>query len=59
VSPGDIVYGEFEGILVIRRQDAERVLLAAERIASAEGHVREDVRQGLSPSDSLDRHGHI
>jgi 4-hydroxy-4-methyl-2-oxoglutarate aldolase len=59
VSPGDIVYGEFEGILVIRRQDAEQVLLAAERIANAEGRVRDDVRQGLSPSDSFDRHGHI
>lgn len=59
VSPGDIIYGEFEGILAIPRADAERVVLQAERIAGSEAQVRDDVRAGSTPSESLDRHGHI
>jgi regulator of RNase E activity RraA len=59
VSPGDIVYGEFEGILVIPRDQVERVIEHAEEIAGSEERVREDMRVGVSPSDSFDRHGHI
>lgn len=59
VHPGDIVFGEFEGVLVIPRADAERVLAKAEEIVAAEGRVRDDVRAGITPSESLDRHGHI
>jgi 4-hydroxy-4-methyl-2-oxoglutarate aldolase len=59
VNPGDIVFGEFEGILVIPRADAERVLLKAEEIVEAEGRVRDEMRTGTSPSASFDRHGHI
>jgi hypothetical protein len=35
------------------------VLLKAEEIIGAEGRVREEMRQGTSPLESLDRHGHI
>lgn len=59
IHPGDIVLAEFEAILVIPRKDAERVLLKAEEIVSAEGKVRAEAASGIPPSDSLDRHGHI
>jgi regulator of RNase E activity RraA len=59
VNPGDIVFGEFDGILVIPRADAERVLVKAEEIAGAEGRVRAEVRDGVSPLASFERHGHI
>ena len=59
VKPGDLVFGEFDGVLVIPQEDAEAVLLKAEEIVAAEQHVREEVRQGATPLDSLDRHGHI
>jgi regulator of RNase E activity RraA len=59
VEPGDVVFGEFDGVLVVPREHAETVLLKAEEIVAAEKHVREEVRQGTSPLDSLDRHGHI
>jgi len=59
VRPGDVVFGEFEGVLVIPRADAERVLAKSEEIVSAEGRVREEMRQGIAPFASFERHGHI
>jgi 4-hydroxy-4-methyl-2-oxoglutarate aldolase len=59
VEPGDIVFGEFDGILVIPRADAVTVLEKAEEIVGAEGLVRAEVRGGDSPWSSFERHGHI
>lgn len=59
VNPGDIVFGEFDGILVIPRGEASRVLEKAEEIAAAEGRVRHEVAGGDSPWSSFERHGHI
>jgi 4-hydroxy-4-methyl-2-oxoglutarate aldolase len=59
INPGENVFGEFDGILVIPEEDAERVLVKAEENVEAEGRVRAEVAGGLSPSDSFDRHGHI
>jgi regulator of RNase E activity RraA len=59
VNPGDVVIAEFDGVLVVPRADAERVLLQAEEIVSAEGRVRADMRAGVSPLEGLQKHGHI
>ena len=59
IRPGDIVFGEFDGVLVIPRADAERVLLESETIANAEKNVRQEVRAGTSPVASFEKHGHI
>jgi regulator of RNase E activity RraA len=59
INPGDIVFGEFDGILVVPQENAERVLLKAEEIVEAEGRVRAEVAEGIAPSESFDRHGHI
>ncbi len=59
IRPGDIVFGEFDGILVIPREQAEDVLRKAEEVVSAEGRVRAEMREGSTPRESLERHGHI
>jgi regulator of RNase E activity RraA len=59
VEPGDVVIGEFDGVLVVPKADAERVLVKAEEIVSAEEHVRADMRAGVSPLEGLRKHGHI
>lgn len=59
VHPGDLIIAEFDGVLVVPREDSERVLVKAEQIVAAEGKVREEMRSGESPAASLDRHGHI
>ncbi len=59
ISPGDVVIGEFDGILVVPAADAERVLVRAEEIVGSEALVREEMKAGESPLASLERHGHI
>jgi regulator of RNase E activity RraA len=59
VYPGDVIFAEFDGILVIPSAEAESVLLAAEAVVSGEGLVRVDVRNGMSPADGLAKHGYI
>jgi regulator of RNase E activity RraA len=59
VNPGDVVIGEFDGVLVVAADDAERVLLKAEEIVGAEGKVRAEMRSGTSPLEGLRKYGHI
>lgn len=59
VHPGDVVIGEFDGVLVVPAAEAERVLLKAEEIVGAEERVRGEMRAGVPPLQSLERHGHI
>ena len=59
IHPGDIVFAEFDGILVIPRADAVVVLERAEEIVGGETRVRDEVRDGSSPWSSFQRHGYI
>ena len=59
IEPGDVVIAEFEGVLIVPWAVAEEVLERAESIVVAEGRVRAEIREGASPSDSFDLHGHI
>jgi regulator of RNase E activity RraA len=59
IHSGDVVIGEFDGILVVPAAEAERVLLEAESIVGAEGKVRQAMREGVSPLEGLRTYGHI
>ena len=59
IEPGDIVFGEFDGVLVIPGGEAPRVLEVAEAIANSEANVRAEMKAGTSPRLGLERHGHI
>ena len=59
IHPGDVIFGEFDGVLVIPREEAEAVLLAAEAVVAGEERVRIDLRGGMSPADGLAKHGYI
>jgi regulator of RNase E activity RraA len=59
VNPGDIVFAEFDGILVVPRADAAAVLERAEEIVGGEGRVRGEVQAGSSPWSSFQKHGYI
>lgn len=59
IHPGDVIIGEFDGVLVVPGEDAEEVLIATEEIVGSEARVREEMRAGVSPLESLERHGHI
>ena len=59
VRPGDVIIAEFEGVLVVPRAAAEEVLIKSESIVKAENHVRTEIRDGATPAETFDRHGHI
>ena len=59
ILPGDIIIGDFDGVVVVPRADAERVLLEAESIDVAEAKVRAEAVEGVPPMESFERHGHI
>jgi 4-hydroxy-4-methyl-2-oxoglutarate aldolase len=47
VSPGDLLRGDADGVVVIPRALEDKVLAAAEEIEAAESRIREAVRSGL------------
>jgi len=53
VEPGDIVFGDQDGVLVIpRRAEEEAIRLAAEKV-SAESKVRSAIENGMSTVEAF------
>jgi len=52
VVPGDIVAGDFDGIVVIPQERLDEVVKAAIEIEEAEDHIRESIRKGMSLIDA-------
>jgi regulator of RNase E activity RraA len=57
VSPGDIVFGDIDGVTVVPEDIAEEVLLEAETMRDDESSVREAVTNGVSPEVAYERYG--
>lgn len=57
VSPGDVVVGDMDGVVVVPRHLAEEVLTEAEALSDAEDAVREAVRGGTAPLDAYEEYG--
>jgi 4-hydroxy-4-methyl-2-oxoglutarate aldolase len=56
VSPGDVVVGDVDGVVVVPREIAEEVLLEAEELAETEDEVRDAVRDGVHPVDAYEEY---
>jgi regulator of RNase E activity RraA len=59
IFPGDIVFGDIDGVIVVPRDIAYEVLLRAEEIAHAEGELKKWVEDGLSATEIVDRGGYF
>ena len=57
VHPGDIVFGDFDGIVVIPRANLADIVAAALAKVEGEDHSREMLRQGALLRDVYDRYG--
>lgn len=57
VSPGDIVFGDRDGVLVIPRSIEAEVLERAMEKVRGENAVREAFRQGMSAVEAFERYG--
>jgi 4-hydroxy-4-methyl-2-oxoglutarate aldolase len=47
VTPGDLLRGDADGVVVIPKDHEEKVLAAAEEISAAEERIRQAVRDGM------------
>jgi len=47
VNPGDIIFGDADGVLVIPQEKVMDVLRIAEEIEEAEDHIREAIQSGM------------
>lgn len=57
VAPGDIVFGDIDGVVVIPR-DAERdIVTAAVAKVRGESQVRKALENGMSAREAFDRYG--
>lgn len=56
VNPGDFIFGDIDGVLVIPKELTVPVLLEAERIAGIEDAARVDFKRGEDPIEVFKRH---
>ncbi len=59
VSPGDVIFGDIDGVIVIPRDIAFDVLERAEKIKNNEKEIRKWVDEGVSAEDVVKRGGYF
>ena len=57
IHPGDFVFGDIDGVVIVPKDITLDVLVAAEEISERESGMREDLRRGVSVTDAFARHG--
>lgn len=57
VNPGDIVFGDLDGVVVIPRAIEQEVIGLAYEKATGEKMVSEAIRAGMGARESFDKHG--
>lgn len=59
IHPGDIIFGDIDGVIVVPRDIAYDVLLRAEEIARSEGQLKQWVEEGLPATEIVKRGGYF
>lgn len=59
IFPGDFVFGDRDGVVIVPRELTVDVLEAAEDVFRREGAMREELRSGIPLSDAFARHGSL
>lgn len=57
IAPGDIIFGDLDGVLVIPRKVEVEVIQKAYEKATGEKMVAEAIRRGMGAKESFDKHG--
>ncbi len=57
VCPGDLVFGDFDGVVVVPQDAEERVLQAAFKKAAEEKEVKQALENGMSATDAFQKYG--
>ncbi|GAA5039163.1 regulator of RNase E activity RraA [Thermocatellispora tengchongensis] len=59
IHPGDLIFGDVDGVIVVPRRLAVDVLLTAERVRAKEEEIKQLILDGLSPSEVVARGGYF
>ena len=59
VDPGDWLFGDMDGVVVIPAARLEDVLEKAEEIGGVEDTVRDEIRNGAEVSDVFEKYGRL
>jgi 4-hydroxy-4-methyl-2-oxoglutarate aldolase len=59
VHPGDFVFGDIDGVVIIPKDITLDVLAAAEEIYRRESRMREELRRGVSVADAYAKYGSL
>jgi len=59
IFPGDIVYADIDGGLVVPQQIACDILVRAGEIRDTESDIKQWIKEGLSPQEVLRRGGYF
>lgn len=59
IYPGDVVFGDIDGVIVIPRRLAYEVLLRAEEVRSNETGIAEMIDSGMTPSEVVQGGGYF
>ena len=57
IHPGDFVFGDTDGVVIVPNAMTLEVLEAAEDVYRREGQMREDLRRGVSVKDAYEKYG--
>ncbi len=57
IAPGDILFGDCDGVCVVPRQAEEEVFTAALEKARGEKHVRQEIEAGMPAREAFEKYG--
>jgi regulator of RNase E activity RraA len=59
IRPGDFVFGDIDGVVIVPKEITLDVLTAAEDIFERERGMREELRRGISVTDAYAKYGSL
>ena len=59
IHPGDFVFGDVDGVVIVPQAITLEVLVAAEDVYRREGELREELRRGISVKDAYEKYGSL
>jgi regulator of RNase E activity RraA len=59
IHPGDVIFGDIDGVIVIPRIVACDVLIRAEEISKNENEIKKWIANGMSPNEVVDKGGYF
>ncbi|MBS1876212.1 MAG: RraA family protein [Acidobacteria bacterium] len=59
IRPGDFVFGDTDGVVIVPQALTIEVLEAAEDVFRREGKMREELRRGVSVKEAYDKYGSL